>query len=455
MKKIMVLTFLLFMLSACSKNPTESPMSTVIAYPNIDIAPPTSVMPLLPTPTHTPSPIHMPIEFEDNLNDLSLIGSGERAIAIFRENSDLPIKKLSSWPNYMEGVEYEFRWCDAGDIILSEWEEDLALRITFNEATKWPTELPELFDPKKIIDIGKNPGLGVRSLHDSGIVGNGVNIGIIDMAMNVEALEFADNIVWYEEMHNQFKTTHFHGPAVTSLAVGKNTGVAPGAKVYYIAASRDDFIPDYAIDNTYTANAIRRLLDISELLPEGEKLSAISISQGFWDGQLGYEDVMEAIAEAKAVGIAVITCSLETTHGVYITELVRGRMDDPDEVENYGVLPRMESSMTQSSSPYSLYVDKVTGLGSLGIPMASRSYIMSTDSNGWENTSIGGSSWIVPWITGMYSLCVQVNPNISFEHFLELASETASLVERTAWSGEAYVLRIINPTALIDAVSGK
>jgi len=46
----------------------------------------------------------------------------------------------------------------------------------FDTKTIWPTqaELPPGFDPEKVIEEAKDPGLGIKELHQEGIDGRGI-----------------------------------------------------------------------------------------------------------------------------------------------------------------------------------------------------------------------------------------------------------------------------------------
>ena len=85
--------------------------------------------------------------------------------------------------------------------------------------------------------LGKNPGLGIRSLHDMGIDGRNVGIAMIHMPMIVDHVEYGKQARLYEEINIiSDAESEMHGPAVASIAVGKTIGVAPNADLYYIAA---------------------------------------------------------------------------------------------------------------------------------------------------------------------------------------------------------------------------
>lgn len=53
---------------------------------------------------------------------------------------------------------------------------NVLIKTSFDTQTKWPpkNKLPKNFDPQKIIEISKDPGLGIKALHKSGITGKGV-----------------------------------------------------------------------------------------------------------------------------------------------------------------------------------------------------------------------------------------------------------------------------------------
>lgn len=87
----------------------------------------------------------------------------------------------------------------------------------------------------------KNPGLNIRKLHAEGITGNGINMAIIDQSLQVDHVEFADRMKMYEHVHCQGKVASMHGPAVASIAVGKNVGVAPEANLYFIACNHSNY----------------------------------------------------------------------------------------------------------------------------------------------------------------------------------------------------------------------
>ena len=58
------------------------------------------------------------------------------------------------------------------------------------------------------IEIGKNPGLGIRSLHALGITGRGVGIAIIDQTLLVEHQEYAEQLQLADRNHHKENRQH-------------------------------------------------------------------------------------------------------------------------------------------------------------------------------------------------------------------------------------------------------
>lgn len=76
---------------------------------------------------------------------------------------------------------------------------EVLTRVTFDTRTAWPPKnrLPQGFDPRRILERGKNPGLGIRALHGQGITGTGVHVAIIDQPLLRNHQEFTDKVAGY------------------------------------------------------------------------------------------------------------------------------------------------------------------------------------------------------------------------------------------------------------------
>lgn len=77
------------------------------------------------------------------------------------------------------------------------------------------------------MEFGKDPSLGVRSLHAAGVDGRGIAIAIIDHDLQPGHQEYRERIKLYDTTF-AIGEPSMHGPAVASIAVGKTVGVVGG-----------------------------------------------------------------------------------------------------------------------------------------------------------------------------------------------------------------------------------
>lgn len=284
---------------------------------------------------------------------------------------------------------------------------------------------------QEIIENGKNPGLGVRALHERGITGEGVSVAIIDQELILEPSEFSDRIVEYYECSGyDFEGRgSMHGPAVVSILAGKTTGVAPGAKVYYAAASSR-----YA-DSAYYADGLNWIVDKNETLPENEKIRLVSISTSLSGVESSYTNQElwdEVVERAQAAGILVMDCrtGVDTgfiEHGFY-------DYNDPDNIEK----ARNGWSELAQTSP--------TPEGCISVPCDYRTTVEQYETGNYffRYGGSGGLSWGIPYAAGVLALGWQINPRLT-------AEEMKQLLIQSAYENE-YGERIIYPAAFIELV---
>ncbi|MDD5371606.1 MAG: hypothetical protein PHQ40_21205, partial [Anaerolineaceae bacterium] len=170
-------------------------------------------------------------------------------------------------PNRNDLWQVDLRSTDLTRLDLSHSLSDL-LFANFDTQTQWPAaeKMPADFDWQRILDLGKNPGLGIRTLHAMGIDGRNVGIAIIDLPMIIDHEEYSGQLRLYEEIDiDPALESEMHGPAVASIAVGKTSGVAPKADLYIIAAYPGDGFAEgqdkFTYNFQYYAQAIRRVLE--------------------------------------------------------------------------------------------------------------------------------------------------------------------------------------------------
>lgn len=356
--------------------------------------------------------------------------------------------KMYSVPTYDPQSEQiwqmDLRAYDLSDLDLRNSLDDL-LYADFDAQTIWPPKekMPRNFDWQKIMELGKNPGLGVRGLHDAGITGCGVGIAIIDQPLLVEHQEYINQLRIYEEsddLSSDWTEASMHGPAVASIAVGKTLGVAPEADLYYIATSMCNTTGTYeGNDYSCLAQNVHRILEINELLPQERKIRVISISVGWGPDSKGYDEITAATDEAKDVGMLVICSSVEEVHGFKFHALGREPLADPDKVESY------EPGMWWAQQFY----DEEQFSDRLLVPMDSRTTASPSGEDEYVFYREGGWSWSIPYIAGAYALAAQVKPTITPDEFWQLALKTGRTIE-IKHGGKVFEFGpILDPIALV------
>jgi len=290
----------------------------------------------------------------------------------------------------------------------------------FNTSTVWPAnnKLPKKFRSKKIMDVGENPGLGLRKLHSQGINGKDVSIAIIDQTLLLSHVEYKDTVVSYESIDKSASFPQMHGSAVSSLAVGKTVGVAPMAKLYYFADNSS------GADNI--TEAINRVIVINKKLPLTRKIRAISISLGL-NSIKNNKKVLDAVSSAEKDGIFVIYVEM---NGLKLGGI--GRKDlysDPDNIKSYRCC--------------SMYPEESMCLrDDILVPIDNRTFAGYQGDKTYTYGAVGGISWAEPYMAGIYALAAQVKPRITKDEFVSAVKKTATNVDGLG--------KVINPTGLID-----
>ena len=114
------------------------------------------------------------------LADLKMLSSGKQTLAWEIEPADW---SASVWDGENADIwGYDMRSCNVSEEDFSGIEDWNI--ISFNSDTLWPLadKMPEGFDPETVLELGKDPGLGIRDLHEQGITGEGVGIAKIGRA---------------------------------------------------------------------------------------------------------------------------------------------------------------------------------------------------------------------------------------------------------------------------------
>jgi subtilisin family serine protease len=430
MKKVTWLFFLIVLfLSACTKTQSKSLPAQPTTFPTSES------LSALPTTIPTRKPLSvLPSIFPK-------IDSQPQPV----DYSNLAIDHFPTYdPDSDDQWQMDLRSADLSTYDLSNSLDDLMF-ADFDSKTIWPVDskIPAQYDYMRIMELGGNPGPGVRQLHDKGITGIGVGIAIIDISLLANHVEYVEQLKFYEEIDDTKDLNveaSMHGSAVASIAVGKTVGVAPGADLYFIDASK--CFKDQAMDFSCLAKGIRRLLEINQSLPEDRKIRVISMQIGWDPSSIGYTDITAATQEAKDAGVFVICSSVEEIYGFKFQGLGRQPLADPDDFQSY------EPGFFWSRNFY----ESQPLSDSLLVPMDSRTTASPTGIEDYVFYRKGGWSWSIPYIAGIYALAAQVKPDITPDKFWSLAMETGQSINLTH-NGEIISFGpILDPNPLIDAI---
>jgi serine protease AprX len=291
--------------------------------------------------------------------------------------------------------------------------------MPFDSQTKWPgpDKLPDGFDPAKLLEDGKNPGLGIRALHKQGIDGRGVGIAIIDQPLLKDHIEYAGRLVRYEAIDVEGVPAQMHGPPICSIAVGKTCGVAPGASLYYFA------VPMWKPDNTPYCDAIDKLIKLNADPNTTERVRVVSISTGMFPRQANFDRWQEALKKAEQNGILVVTCAQDSFQYGMLARIDGKDPDDPASYRSgiYGVRP-----------------------GAVLVPAGNRTTACHTGRDVYTFWREAGMSWASPYLAGLAVLAYQVNPEIEPKTIVTLLQKTAV---------KTSVGAVVQPVNFIEAVS--
>ena len=337
----------------------------------------------------------------------------------------------------------DLRSADLTKLDLSKSRDDL-LYASFENETVWPApdKMPDDFDWQKILETGKDPGLGIRELHRNEITGKGVGVAIIDETLLVDHQEYVNQIKLYEETWEVrwLDSMSIHGAAVASIAVGKTVGVAPEADLYYFA--NENCYGKGGTDFGCLSKIVRRVIEVNKQLPKEHKIRALSMSIGWMPGDKGYDEITSAIEEAKADGIFVVNAVLENTYGFQLFGMGRDPQADPDNSHSYMPADWWLNNFYAGAVPDSMLL----------VPMDSRTTASPTGFGDYVFYRQGGTSWAIPYLAGTYALAVQVKSDITPEEFWAIALETGSTTQITHEGKEYSFGVILDPLALIAAL---
>lgn len=192
-------------------------------------------------------------------------------------NLDLSDLDLSGYANMFDGQLEQY--------MSPATAKENGIILSWTDSMIWPSadKLPNGINPAQILQDAKRP-FGITEAHTAGKTGHGVSIAIIDQRLNREHAEYADRIKYYDvgDGYQDKNGIDYHGSLVAGCAVGKTTGTAPDADLYYFAAPMIKITDnnERVITREYVNDALKKLLALNKTLPENQKIHFVSCSWG-------------------------------------------------------------------------------------------------------------------------------------------------------------------------------
>lgn len=356
--------------------------------------------------------------------------------------------------------------------------------FSFDSRTVWPEKekMPPV-TPEEIMEQGKYLGMGLSELHQKGITGDNISVAVIGNPIAPEHVDNPEKITYIsiEEESDNFGVTNNYGYAVASIFTGVN-GVAPGAHLYYFA------VPDNQQTYAGYAKAVEKLLEVQETLEEKNKIKVVSISYPIdpWAKGEEAQKCLDVIERATEQGIIVVY------HGMPDLELAGAGCPpglDRDDPGNYKIWSKLQArdeiidelkaaapglwdecraelirllteyaelnemqvafiyALIYSLGNYRGYIefeywfDLVTDKTVFGVAFPV-DFLTVPGPAGNIYYGSGDVGWTAPYIAGLITLGLQVNPEATFEQMTGLLWDTGFHISQTA--------RLVNPTGFID-----
>lgn len=325
-------------------------------------------------------------------------------------NLDLSDLDLSGYANMFDGQLEQY--------MSPATAKENGIILSWTDSMIWPSsdKLPNGINPAQILQNSKKP-FGITDAHNAGKTGHGVSIAIIDQRLNREHDEYADRIKYYDVVdgYQDKNGIDYHGSLVAGCAVGKTTGTAPDADLYYFAAPMIKITDnnERVITREYVNDALKKLLALNKTLPENQKIHFVSCS---WGSRTDlFTDETDALfRQYEADGMMILGGAYKPLPTVQC---------DP-RYPNKNKFNRVGIPTDGKTSPFWL--------------------------GGYAYTRAGGSSSTFPYIAGVFASATQGN-QIFFTR-PNWQNELKDILVRTATESKNGG-KIINPDAIVREVT--
>jgi hypothetical protein len=227
----------------------------------------------------------------------------------------------------------------------------------------------------------------VRELHELGIDGSGVNVAVIDFAFDTVPDELKECLYKYKSC-NENTDIHFHGTTVSTQLCGKELGIAPKAKLWFYGTGQGK--------NNMLKDDLIALKDIYEQNKKGANIRIINIPGSVHRENPEFEEVYMKLLN----------------QGCYIIDSV--------------IFGKDFTCINQDSNTKEYYYSdwQILTKGLISIPTGGKMTPLVTTESDYLYCGQSTFSWSIPILSGYFALALQVNPDLTYNEFVELAKRT-------------------------------
>lgn len=258
----------------------------------------------------------------------------------------------------------------------------------------WPTpeKMPNNFRPNEIIEQAKGSNVKMDS------TGRGINIAIIDNMLDITNSEYSDHIKYFQgPINGQLVKPNSHASMVMGQVVGKHTGIAPEANIYFFTkvVHKDRNVFDKEL-----CEVLRSVIKFNKEQNSENKIHILSCS---WGARRKYSpQVCELLDELETSGIKVILCGSDDMSVDYS---LSGRDFMP--CNNPNMTDIQPDVQAEGEKTLYMFAKKHTDEKIIGIPTNMRTTPFG--SNGWQYRISGGESSAAPYLAGVYACALSGN----------------------------------------------
>lgn len=339
----------------------------------------------------------------------------------FEQTKNYMLSLLPSIPNHIteewliETLKNElfknwgFTFSDLSNCTFGNISEEILRKISISSYTKLSYSHPFNLDYSSYIDRD------IQDLHNQGITGTGVNVAVIDQSFSIVHDEIKECL---KDCKNYNNGDSHHGVVVTSNLAGRSFGVAPNANIHFYGFRGGK-------EESICIDTIEALKDIYNKNLNGANIKVVSISGYAHTLSSEFEDIREKL---KSQGCNIID---SPTFGMGLTSINQ---------ININGNPKYYYSQWQETTPEILEKWKTK----IAVPFTNISPLWNTE----HDYQIGGDttySWVIPRLSGMYALCLQLKPEMTLDELAQLIIETKTITEDG--------ITLINPKGMIERLT--